>query len=56
MTRNRPLAELFLPRTSAAHRGTREDRLTMPTAVSVVMGANVAMWLLIALVLDGLLL
>ena len=56
MTRNQHLAEVFLARTSAARRGTREDRLPIWTAVAVVTGANVALWLLIALALEGLLL
>jgi len=56
MIRNRRSAELFLARTSAPDRGTRENRLPIQTAVALVTGANVALWLLIALALDDLLL
>jgi len=56
MTWNRHSAELFLARTFAADRGTREDRLPIQTAVALVTGANLAVWLLIALARDDLLL
>ena len=56
MTRNRHFAERWSTRVSAARRGTPKDRLPIGTAVAIVVGANVAFWLLIALALDHLLL
>jgi hypothetical protein len=55
MTRDRRMAELFLARASAARGSTQEDRLPIWTAVAAVTGANVTLWLLIALVLERLL-
>jgi hypothetical protein len=55
MTQNRRLAELYLARSCAVRRGTEEDRLPIWTAVAVVTGVNVALWSLIAFVLDRLL-
>ncbi len=55
MTQNRRFAERWSTRISAVRRGTAKDRLPFGTAVAIAAGANVAIWLLIALALDHLL-
>jgi len=47
-------AEFRLAETSAKSLGTAEDRLPVGAAVVVIAGANVALWLLIAIVLRNL--
>ena len=55
MTRDRRFAEPYSTQRFAARRSMLQDRLPIRTAVAAVMGATVALWLLITLALDGLL-
>jgi hypothetical protein len=55
MTRDRRFAGPYSTQSFAARCGMLQDRLPIRTAVAAVMGATVALWLLITLALDGLL-